>query len=1162
MDTQSKSNATSSNGDKSTCQICGKANHVALDCWYRFDYSYQSEDIPQALAALTLNNNDASLYADTGATAHMINDEGKLLSKMPYIGHDKIFVGDGNGLTISHIGNACVSTNTGLVKLNDVLVVPELTKNLLSVGKFASDHQCVFEFTGSGFVIKDQNKRIIIHGSRKGKLYALDGVFHEALSAIKKDSTTFSIWHQRLGHPHAKGLSFLKDKNLIDVSVWVSKPSICVSCQMGKSCKIPFNKANKISMFPLEKIHCDLWGPAPIASNQSFRYYAIFVDDFSRFTWLYPLRKKADFFDCFVKFQKLVENQLDRKIKVFQYDGGGEFNSTAFQGLLSTSGISLQVSCPYTPEQNGVAERKHRHIVETGLTIFFHANLPLHLWVESFSTAAYLINRLPSPGLNNVTPYYHIHNRNPYYGGLRVFGCQCFPSLRHHNNSKFSKKTYPCIFLGYSPLHKGYRCLEPHTKRVYISRHVVFNEEVFPYRPNPPQVSTPNFDLIQYPSTDEWFSKDSSTDSLPLETENVPAKHRGCCDTPLQSHDNDATNDDSSSAPISISSSSTDENNTASSTSTSTAPSSIDVPDDSSSTNVPSSSLPIALSKPQRDCHPPPYLKDYATVAISSKPVEPKTLKSALKDLNWVAAMKEELAALHDNHTWALVPRPLNVNVIGSKWVFRINTKEDGSIDRFKARLVARGFTQIPGVDFDNTFSPVIKPTTIRLVISLAISYNWTLKQLDVKNAFLHGVLKETIYMEQQPGFVEPEFSDHVCLLKKSLYGLKQAPRAWFDRLSQFLFHIGFNCSKADPSLFILRKSSMVIILLIYVDDILVAGNDSSYIQQLITQLGTEFAIKDLGSLHYFLGIEVKRSSDGIFLSQQKYIHDLLTRTGMLDSSPSATPEAIKTTSDVDQSTLVDAFSYRSIVGALQYLTFTRPDIAHAVNRVCQHFSSPTLANLHAAKRILRYLKGTPDFGLHYLSRSPSSLYAFSDADWAGCQVTRRSTSGFCLFLGSNCISWSSKKQPTVSRSSSEAEYRSMAFATAEITWITYLLRDFGVQLLKPPNLFCDNLSALNMTINPMFHSRSKHISLDYHFVHEKVVVHQLVTRYIPSVSQPANIFTKPLAKAAFHTFRRNLHVQPPSHARLRGNVKEFVITNATESITTDSQEVVGKLSR
>ena len=235
-------------------------------------------------------------------------------------------------------------------------------------------------------------------------------------------------------------------------------------------------------------------------------------------------------------------------------------------------------------------------------------------------------------------------------------------------------------------------------------------------------------------------------------------------------------------------------------------------------------------------------------------------------------------------------------------------------------------------------------------------------------------------------------------------------------------------------SLFILRKSSMVIILLIYVDDILVAGNDSSYIQQLITQLGTEFAIKDLGSLHYFLGIEVKRSSDGIFLSQQKYIHDLLTRTGMLDSSPSATPEAIKTTSDVDQSTLVDAFSYRSIVGALQYLTFTRPDIAHVVNRVCQHFSSPTLANLHAAKRILRYLKGTPDFGLHYLSCSPSSLYAFSDADWAGCQVTRRSTSGFCLFLGSNCISWSSKKQPTVSRSSSEAEYRSMASATAEIT--------------------------------------------------------------------------------------------------------------------------------
>ena len=401
------------------------------------------------------------------------------------------------------------------------------------------------------------------------------------------------------------------------------------------------------------------------------------------------------------------------------------------------------------------------------------------------------------------------------------------------------------------------------------------------------------------------------------------------------------------------------------------------------------------------------------------------------------------------------------------------------------------------------------------------------MRQLDVKNAFLHGNIKETVYMEQPPGFVNPDTPNHVCLLKKSLYGLKQALRAWFDRLSTFLLHLGFFCSTADSSLFILKTSSITTLILIYVDDILVAGNNDSFIENLLQQLSQEFAIKDLGPLHYFLGIEFICFKDGLFLTQQKYTNDLLSKTKMFGCKAIATPQVLKEKPPSSDDDIVDATEFRSIVGALQYLTFTRPDITHAVNRACQRFSKPTVTYLKAVKRILRYLKGTQNWGLRYLYNTSPSLYGFSDADWAGCPLTRRSTAGYCVFLGANCISWSSKKQATVARSSTEAEYRSMAHTTAELTWITYLFQDTGVSISRAPQLFCDNISSLHMSVNPVFHARTKHIELDYHFAREKVAMGALVTRYIPTSSQLADVFTKPLAKDPFVTFRSKLGVYP-----------------------------------
>jgi hypothetical protein len=305
------------------------------------------------------------------------------------------------------------------------------------------------------------------------------------------------------------------------------------------------------------------------------------------------------------------------------------------------------------------------------------------------------------------------------------------------------------------------------------------------------------------------------------------------------------------------------------------------------------------------------------------------------------------------------------------------------------------------------------------------VSRGWSLRQLDVKNAFLHGVLEEEVYMKQPPGFENPHAPLHICKLDKALYGLKQAPRAWYSRLSSKLRELGFVPSKADTSLFLFNKSGVTIFALIYVDDIIVTSSSDHAITALLKDLNENFAIKDLGDLHFFLGIEVKRNSDGLILTQEKYAADLLARVGMSKCTTCPTPLS---TSDklslTDGSPLgpADSTEYRSIVGALQYLTLTRPDLSFSVNKICQYLHAPTTTHWTTAKRILRYVKGTLKVGLTFQKSNSSLLSAFSDADRAGCLDDRRSTGGFAIFFGPNLISWSARKHATVSRSSTEAE--------------------------------------------------------------------------------------------------------------------------------------------
>uniref|UniRef100_A0A8R7JYP9 Reverse transcriptase Ty1/copia-type domain-containing protein n=1 Tax=Triticum urartu TaxID=4572 RepID=A0A8R7JYP9_TRIUA len=398
---------------------------------------------------------------------------------------------------------------------------------------------------------------------------------------------------------------------------------------------------------------------------------------------------------------------------------------------------------------------------------------------------------------------------------------------------------------------------------------------------------------------------------------------------------------------------------------------------------------------------------------------------------------------------------------------------------------------------------------------------------MDVNNAFQHGHRTKRVYCQQPIGFVNASHPDHVCLLEKFLYGIKQAPRAWFAWFVAFVRTIGFRDCRSNPSLFVLHSGDGVAYPLLYIDDIVLAASSSTLLHHLQQQLSAEFSMKDLGPLHYFLGIAVTRDARGFFLSQRGYTEELLECANMLTSKHVSTPvDTHSKLSATAGSPVTDASEYRSLVGALQYLTMMREDIAYAVQQCCPIMHDPRAAHLALVKRMLRYLRGTTDHGLH-LHRSPSlDLVAYSDADWAGCPDMRRSTSGYAVFLGDSLVSWSSKRQAIVSRSSAEAEYHAIANAVAKCCWLWQLLGELRVPLPKATMVFCDNISSVYMAANPIHHRRTKHIELDIHFVREKVALGKFRVLHVPTKQQFTDVLTKGLPTLAFQDFKSSLCIR------------------------------------
>lgn len=547
--------------------------------------------------------------------------------------------------------------------------------------------------------------------------------------------------------------------------------------------------------------------------------------------------------------------------------------------------------------------------MKTGLALLTHASIPHHYWSHAFATAVYLINRMPTQTLNLSSPYQKKFSTAPNYSKLRVFGCLCYPWLRPYTAHKLESRSKPCVFIGYSLTQSGYYCLDPSNSRIYVSRHVKFVESEFPFTSLSGSSSTPH-------------------PSPPIPTWNPAPVHLNSPTLPFPPQD---PVEPTQSPPITAL------------PPRSPMPSLPSIPTTHSSNPNPNSLSPPPISsthpmttRAKNNIHKPITKLNLHTCLHKPNSLEPTTVTQALHDPQWRKAMADECDALVRNGTWELVPPDPTQNIVGCKWIFKIKRNIDGSIDRFKARLVAKGFHQRPGIDYLDTFSPVVKPTTIRVVLSLAVSQGWPLRQLDVNNAFLQGHLSETVHMQQPQGFVDQDRPSYVCKLRKAIYGLKQAPRAWYHELRAFLLHSGFKNSHTDTSLFVLHTDKQRLFILVYVDDLIVTGDNGSMINSFVAALAARFSIKDLGQLKCFLGVEVVPNQQGILLSQRRYILDILARAKMSDAKPVSTPLPTSPPLLKTGPPLSDPSQYRTIVGSLQYLLITRPDIAFAVSKLSQ----------------------------------------------------------------------------------------------------------------------------------------------------------------------------------------------------------------------------------
>ena len=981
----------------------------------------------------------------------------------------------GNGNTVDAIGIGTVDVvtlhdhNFNEFSLQNVYHVPDLTNNFVSVSAMTRVGNVIAIFDNSGVKIQDkQTLETLGYGILSHNVYLLACTINVPLNFLSKCNADadaddlFELWHRRLGHCSSERMMSMANKQMvIGMDKINGKPGFCNGCIKGKLKRAPFPEKDGITTKNiLDLIHTDVCGPFSTNSAGGAKYFVTFIDDFSRMRSVFPIAKKSDVFEALREFEAMVTTQTRLKIKAIRSDCGGEYLDHRVKNWMKQKGIRHERSVPHAHQQNGVSERTNRILCEMAVSMMEQAGVDRNFWAEAISAACYISNRLPTKA-TGVTPYEKWYGEKPNVNHLRIWGCMGYVLKTGPEKEKLTSKVKKMRFVGYDAYNKNaYRMWDEEKRRLYIRRDIVFLEN---------DLNLPKKEIKLDASNDQLKS---SNEEEHKEETNLRRSQR--------------------------------------------------------KTQQPDRFSQWATEEEMQDLDTlqNSYMETLFNMTTDG---DPKSLKEAMMSdeaEKWKAAVDEELNSHEKMATWTLVP-PSNdsqQNIVDCKWIFKRKTNEFGEISRYKARLVARGFSQQYGVDYHETFAPVVRLNTFRSLIALAVHKNMVVHQMDVKTAFLNGDLNETVYMKQPPGMEEQGKENWVCKLNRSIYGLKQSSRQWNIKFKEVLEELGFTQSMKDTCLYF--KKDPLVFISIYVDDTVIAAESLAAVEDVKKQLAENFEMCDIGRLRQILGMKIDHGDNGeISLSQENYIRTLLKRFKLEDmkiySTPSEHCVTLRKHGEGETSELVNQQLYQSMVGGLMYCAIqTRPDIQYAVNIAARFCSKPNKHHMTAVKRIFGYLKGTVDFELKY-EHCEEGFCGYSDADFARDIDDRKSTTGYMFKLSGGAISWYSGKQKSVSVSTANAEYIALGEAAREGLFFKQLFAEMGVEI--DIEIFEDNQAAIAIAKNPVYYSKQKHIDVQYHFIRELVQSKQIKLTYCPTETMTADLFTKPLVRSRFQHFRNEL---------------------------------------